>query len=219
MPLEKMSDGRTPVERVLIITGDAGEARDVFAIFEIGCDVVGKTAEFVPEIQEEVMVEAVKPIDARVDSERVGGVEEIEEARGIGTHALEGESPVDLVFETEGFVEARLQRVLMRGADERNLIVVSGARSEVRQWIEIEQGSRLRTDAAGWNSIAGEWQSSGGIENLRRGLGEIPATLGGIGHQTGLRSGVAVSRPLIADEDVGTVLKKVRNAQRATEGE
>ena len=116
-------------------------------------------AELIPDIERQVVVKAVEPVEASVHSQRVVGVEKLKEVRVVCARALKGEPAVELVARAGAFVEARLQRVLMCGANQRDLIVVSGAGVEVRKRIEVEQGAGLGTDAAGRDLAAGKRQS------------------------------------------------------------
>ena len=67
------------------------------------------------------------------------------------------------------------------------------------------------------NQASRERQSVFGIEDCA-GLGKIPAALSQGRHEAGLRAGIAVSRPLVADKKIEAVPSdEVRNSQRTAE--
>jgi len=65
-------------------------------------------AELISKIQEPSLVEAVRPIDAGVDPQQAGGIQEAEQILCVRPHTLKGEAAVDLIPGTQSFIEARL---------------------------------------------------------------------------------------------------------------
>ena len=51
--------------------------------------------------------------------------------------AFESKTAMDLILRIQRFVEARFEGILMHGANDRNLIVVTRASAEIGQRIEI----------------------------------------------------------------------------------
>src|SRR5580704_16127163 len=155
-----------------------------------------------------------------IDSQHIRGVEKAEQVRAVSPRALKGKVAIDLILGINCLIETRLQRVLMRVANNWDLVVVARIPSNVRQRIEIQQRLGLWAE---WNGVAGEQQSRSRIEDLD-GLAlrvqlvrEIPGPLRQIWHQSGLRSGITASRPLVAHKKVRTFSPNVRNSQRAAE--
>ena len=56
-----------------------------------------QTAEVIAGVEEEMLVEAVRPVDVRVEPERVRGVDEAEEVDVIRAGALEVEVAIELI--------------------------------------------------------------------------------------------------------------------------
>ena len=118
----------------------------------------------------------MRPIDVGVDPQHIGRIEKAKDVRSARSRALESEAAVNLILKIQRLVKARLQSILMRVADDRNLIVVPCAAGKIGQGIELQQSLRLRADG---HNIAGKRQSSCRIEDLNglpgriQDLGEI----------------------------------------------
>ena len=93
MPLLKLSAGGPQFDGILIVAGDAGGARDVLLVLKLRSHQSAQTAEVIAGVKEEVLVDAMRPVDVRIQAERVGGVDEAEEVDGVGADALEIECP------------------------------------------------------------------------------------------------------------------------------
>ncbi len=75
------------------------------------------------------------------------------------------------------------------------------------------------------NCIADERRSVAWIEDLHwfaegvESLGEVSVAFQQSRHQCGLRGRIAISRPLVTDEEVGAVADQMRNSDGTTEGD
>ncbi len=70
---------RSPIQRSLIVAGNARDARDVLAIFEVRSEVHRKAAELIGESPKESLRETVKPGGVRGQPKAVGGIQETED--------------------------------------------------------------------------------------------------------------------------------------------
>ena len=214
---------RTPVGRILIVPGDSGEPGDILAILNPGSHLRSQSAELIARVEEHSLAEAMRPLHARIESQQIGGVDEIEDAGSAGPRALQRELAVDLIPETQRLVDARLKRVLVRIAQQRSLIVVQSSSSEIGQRIKSKQSFRLIADASLRNGVVLERLAGRGIvddDGLTvhvDGLREIASALRLGGHKRGLCRVVVVTRPLIADEEAWVVLDQMANLERASE--
>src|SRR5580693_8176930 len=102
----------------------------------------------------------------------------------------------------------------MSGAENRNLIVVTGIVLEVRKREETQQHLCLRAQASLRNFVAGERRAGERIENWTQ---ENPVARGLVRHKTGSRGGVVVSSPLVIEEEVDPLLHQARNLDRPTQ--
>src|SRR2546423_4763840 len=107
---------------------------------------------------------------------------------------------------------------------QRNLIVVTRARVEVRQGEETKQRLRLLRNAIGWNHGAGEWQPSSWIGGNGRPAQRIerPRKVAGAllprWHAGRLHARVSVSQPLIVECQIRTIARnQPRNLDRSAE--
>ena len=164
----EVEGGRTPVERVLIVAGDAGGAGDVEALREERHVARGVAAELIAEVDEELRPEGVTPVDGGGVVELAAGGQKAEEIGIIGARALQLERAGEIVLAAQLADGAELQAVLMEAADDGQLIVVAGLAAEVRQRIEVEQGLRLRADAVQRNTVAGDGKTGGGVDRPGR---------------------------------------------------
>ena len=93
---------------------------DMFClVLEFGDHLRAQTAEVIAGVEEEMLIQAVRPVDVRVEAERVCGVDEAEEIDVVGADALEVEVAIELIALAQRFVEARLQAVLVTGCSAR----------------------------------------------------------------------------------------------------
>src|SRR6185437_5899586 len=129
---------RTPVGRVLIIAGDPRVARDIFPIREEWRDAGSQAAELVTGIQKQTWTEAMRPMDASINSELIRGIEETEQVRVVCARILEREAAVELILVAQRFAETRFESILVGRADDRDLIVVAGTRGKIRKRIELQ---------------------------------------------------------------------------------
>src|SRR5258708_35769418 len=102
----------------------------------------------------------MRPMDGRVDPQSVSCVEKAKYVRSVDARILKCESPGDLVLIRERLIDSRLQSILVRGADKRNLIVIPRVAGKVWHRIKAHQALGLRADPALWNCVAGERNAS-----------------------------------------------------------
>src|ERR1019366_8233658 len=184
----KAEGRRTPVHRVLIIAGYASIARNVFAILPVGRHPRRKPAKLIATIKRPALVEAVRPVDAGVDTLHIRCIEKTEQVGSVCARALKSKITPHLVLAADCLIEARYHRVLMLVGENWNLIVVGRIPRKVREWVEVQQSLRLRAD---WNRVALERQPSGWIKDLQwlphriPSLGKISSAFRQIRHKTG----------------------------------
>ena len=94
------------------------------AIFKVRRNQRPQPAEVVAGIEEQMLVEAVRPVDVGVDAERVGRVDETEQVHASGPRALQVKAAIELVLAAKRLVEPRLHHVLMGVVESGHLIVV-----------------------------------------------------------------------------------------------
>src|SRR5204863_10126487 len=80
----KVERRRTPVERVLIVAGDARGAGDIEALREERHVPRGVAAELVPEVDEEARIESVTPVDRGRVGQLAAGCQKSEEIGIVG---------------------------------------------------------------------------------------------------------------------------------------
>ena len=105
-------------------------------------------------------IQTVLPVDVGIDAERVSFIDEAEEADAAGTGALEIETAVEFVATAEGLFETSLHHVLMRAAEDGNLVVVKRRAGDVGLGIELQQCLRLGADG---DLVVGIGDARGGI--------------------------------------------------------
>ena len=152
------------------------------------------------------------PVHGAVDAGAGGGIPEAEQVGIIAIAALPGEGAEHLVLVVERLVQPGLDRVRITSADDRNLIIVASGGGKVRQRVQLEQRLGLVINEVRRNHVARQRHS---------GRREISSAFGRRRHQAGLRGGVAVADPLVADVDVRAGAgerQQVRNHQRTAQG-
>ena len=85
-----------------------------------------------------MLAEAMRPVDVRIDAERVRGIDEAEEVRAARPRALQIESSIKLVFAPQRLVQPRMQRILMAAVENGDLVVVERIAADVRQRIKLQ---------------------------------------------------------------------------------
>src|ERR1700722_17368635 len=150
------------------------------------------------------MVEAMRPVDISVDTQRVGRVDEAEEIGVAGAGALEVKAAINLVSMAERLVQVRTQRILMAAIEHRNLVVVERVTANVGRRIKLQQRLGLGADR---NHVAGKRRMGRGVVDDNRlakwveQIGKVAAPLRLSRHQAGLILGGTVACPLVGYEE------------------
>ena len=196
---------RSPIRGILVVAGDSGACRHVHAVVKVGSDLGAQSAESVTGEEEQIRLDAVRPVDVAVDAERAGLIDKAEQVHVVGSRALKRKPSIELVLSPEGLIQMGLQRILVRIGHHRRLIVIACHISDVGQRIELQQRLRLRTDR---NLIIRVGRARGGIvdgHRLAERIGQpcqiaVLLILGW--HKAGQDLRTAIARPLIGDKKV-----------------
>ena len=224
-PISTIIIGSIMLVTFLIVARNSGFARNVFPVGKVRYGARRQPAELISKISEEPRTERVPPVHSSVDPSRITSVEKPKNVRAIGARTLITKAAGKLILPADRFVEARLQRVLMHGAQDGDLKIVTRVSIQIWQRVEAQQRLGLRADAVLRNCIADERCTVARIEDLYgsaervQSLGEVSIAFQLSGHQSGLCAGSAISRPLVADEKVRAVADQVRNSDWAAEGD
>src|SRR5262249_1049266 len=107
----------------------------------------------------------MRPVHRADDAVNLGGVQKRKQVCVITGGALETQISEQLILRTEHLRNARLDSVLVCRGQQRNLIIVGLARRKIRQRKVVQQGSRLRADAIGWDDISRKWKTRCRVDN------------------------------------------------------
>jgi hypothetical protein len=177
--------GWPPVGRILIVARNPGFGRNILAIREVRRAADGLVTVLELHVREKARVHAALPVDCRIHSQRVTGVEKPEHIVVRRGNPLQVEAAIDLGALVDVFGQPRLQSVLMTNANQRDLVVINCAAGEVWQRIVIQQETRLGADQAGRDYDA---------------AADVAVALIHSWHKCLLRRGSAILRPLVTDE-------------------
>src|SRR5262245_21680389 len=151
----KTEAGRSPVSRIPIVAGNAGNTGNVHTVTEIWQRLCDASIKRVTNDAGDALGEPMIPREIGGKAGGVRDVRETEEVGIVGARALKIGRDGDTIRVGDHEVcDVALQIVAVSDAENRYLIVVSARPEEVRQRIESDQSLCLRADSAIGNHVS-----------------------------------------------------------------